>query len=240
MKILAFDTSDRVVSVVLSKNGQLLSRVRAVGIKNYESIMSLIDALMKKARLSMSEINLLGACVGPGSFTGIRIGLSTAKALSYACAIPVVGYKSLDVDAWMFKDHVTGYLCVMRDARRNNVYAALYEHKAKTMRRKSPYFLGTLDALLDSVEIFLKKEGRGRGEKSDMYFYGDVVENCCTRIKEKFSFARMLSFRDHRRRSRAMISFVAHDRSRAVDCFGLKPLYMYPKDCQVQKKKGSV
>lgn len=235
MNILSVDTTGYAMSIALLKEGNFFSATKPIGLKNYESLVSLIAALMKKAALSIDDIDCLSVCIGPGSFTGIRIGVSAIKALAYAIEVPVVGYKSLDLDAWMLKGSCAGLVCVLRDARRNNVYAALYTMGAG-MRRASRYFLCTFEELAASIERIRQSGVRGRrSHNSALFFYGDAVALHRPQIQSRFPYSMLLAQKSHYQNGRAMISLTMEGIDDAVSAFCLAPFYMYPRDCQVHK-----
>lgn len=231
------------MSIVLSKNGIIFSKTKPIGLKNYESLVSLIAALVKKAKLSIEDFDCLSVCVGPGSFTGIRIGVSTVKALAYAIQVPVVGYKSLDLDAWMVNDSFPGLLCVMRDARRNNVYAAVYRRDA-CMRKVGHYFLCTFAELAMKIEGIHRSWHRGtracptegrQARNPALFFYGDAVVAHQYEIQNRFPHSRLLPQKSHYHKARAMISLTKKNIHDATTPFRLTPFYLYPRDCQVHK-----
>ena len=235
MNILSIDTTSRQMSVVLSKKGIIFSNTTSIGVRNYESIVSLIGALIKKAKLSIERIDLLSVCIGPGSFTGIRIGISTVKALAYATQSSVVGYKSLDLDAWMVGDAFSGLLCVIRDARRNNVYATLYKRNAG-IRGVERYYLCTFAEFAKRIAALRRAHARGSQRRNHtLSFYGDAVVQHKEEIQKLFPHARFLSQKNHFHKARAMISLTMHNVANKTNSFALSPLYMYPRDCQVQK-----
>ena len=92
-----------------------------------ENLMPMIDEALKKAELKPTDINLIVCDIGPGSFTGIRIGVATAKAFSDSLDIPCIGISSLE--ALAYKPMFLGYVCSMIDCKNDNCYFALYEKK---------------------------------------------------------------------------------------------------------------
>jgi len=228
VNLLSVDTTSREMTVALSKQGGVFSKTKSIGLNNYENIISLIENLLKRAALKISQIDILGVCVGPGSFTGIRIGLSTLKALAYANNIPIVEFKSLDLDASMIKERF-GLLCVMRDARRNNVYTALYS-KNRAINRISNYSLCSVSEALNKLKKIAKS-------KKSLSFYGDAVYCYDTDIKRVFPDAKILLKKNNQYKANAMISMVRDNTRKKFNAFTIKPFYMYPRDCQVRKTK---
>ncbi|MDC3414233.1 tRNA (adenosine(37)-N6)-threonylcarbamoyltransferase complex dimerization subunit type 1 TsaB [Aquibacillus sp. 3ASR75-11] len=127
MNILAIDTSNQVMGVAITKDGVLVGEL-ITNVKRNHSVrlMPAIDQLMKETDTRPVDINKIVVANGPGSFTGVRIGLATAKTMGWALQIPVVGISSLQVlaDQGAFS---TDYICPFFDARRGLVYTGLYK-----------------------------------------------------------------------------------------------------------------
>ncbi|MFC1709214.1 tRNA (adenosine(37)-N6)-threonylcarbamoyltransferase complex dimerization subunit type 1 TsaB [Candidatus Omnitrophota bacterium] len=225
--ILSIDTTSRAIDVVLWSNGRVFSIQRDTRLDNYEGIACLIESVLKKANLSLSHIDYFGVCTGPGSFTGMRIGLSTMKALAYSLSKPLIGFGSLDIIAYMAKNKYHGLLCVMQDAKRNNIYSAVFSNN-KSLRRVSSYLL------LEPTKI-LKRLKKLHRNTTDLYFCGDVVSLYKDQIKISFPNSKILSFNDVKLKGRAIISLTKENARNESNPFELLPFYMYPKDCQVRK-----
>jgi tRNA threonylcarbamoyladenosine biosynthesis protein TsaB len=91
-----------------------------------ERLMTEIDHVLQQSGLTAHDIDIFGVAIGPGSFTGLRIGLSTAKGLSYATGKPIVSVPTLEAFAWNFP-YCRHPVCIMLDARMGEVYAALFQ-----------------------------------------------------------------------------------------------------------------
>jgi tRNA threonylcarbamoyladenosine biosynthesis protein TsaB len=126
---LAFDTSTDYLLVALSKKGEFFSQVfRYLPRAHQENLLFTVDNLLKKHSLSISRINLIVVGLGPGSYTGMRIGVSVAKGISLSLGLPVVGISTLKAISEVFlgkKEHIVPVL----DAKRGEVYFAVYEGK---------------------------------------------------------------------------------------------------------------
>lgn len=126
MKILCIDTSSKLCSVAILENTTLINKLELDnGLTHSETLMPLIKELLEKSNLSLKDINLLVSDIGPGSFTGIRIGVATCKAFSDSINIPCVGISSLEVLAYNSKN--AGIICSTIDCKNDNCYFALYE-----------------------------------------------------------------------------------------------------------------
>lgn len=127
MKILAIETSTMLggVAVLGEAEGLIIETKLNIKATHSERLMREIDHALRQAGLVISDIDVFGVAIGPGSFTGLRIGLSTVKGFSYATGKPIVSVPSLEAFAWNFP--YSAYpVCTMFDARKKEVYAAVF------------------------------------------------------------------------------------------------------------------
>jgi tRNA threonylcarbamoyladenosine biosynthesis protein TsaB len=128
--LLAFDTATPHVTVALHDGEDVVVELRADrAMKHAEQLAPLIDAAMEQAGIVRQDLTAIAAGVGPGPFTGLRVGLVTARTLGFVLDVPVYGVCSLDVLAVEAVDSgvVTGDFAVATDARRKEVYLARYD-----------------------------------------------------------------------------------------------------------------
>lgn len=127
--ILHIETATKVCSVALSKDGILLS-IKESNDSDYshgENLTLFISDILKEASVSMKDLSAVSVTSGPGSYTGLRIGASTAKGICYALDIPLISIDAILTIAEVAKSKgITGTLCPMIDARRMEVYATIY------------------------------------------------------------------------------------------------------------------
>lgn len=126
MKILALETSAKSVSAAVTENGAVLaSAYQNRGLTHSVTLMPLIDGMLRTAGLSLDDIGLIAAANGPGSFTGLRIGVSAAKGLAWAKELPCCGVSTLAAMARTAADF-QGLIIGAMDARRQQIYHALF------------------------------------------------------------------------------------------------------------------
>mgnify|MGYP002596041568 CR=1 FL=1 len=126
MKILALETSARSVSAAVTENGTVLvSAYQNRGLTHSVTLMPLIDGMLHAAGLSLDDIGLIAVTNGPGSFTGLRIGVSAAKGLAWAKELPCCGVSTLAAMARTAADF-QGLIIGAMDARRQQIYHALF------------------------------------------------------------------------------------------------------------------
>lgn len=127
MLILAFESSAKPASAALVKDGQLLSQyMQCSALTHSRTLLPMAEDMLKNAKLRLSDVDLIAVAHGPGSFTGIRIGVATVKGLAWAAEKPCVGVSTLEAMAWHGLA-VGGYICPVMDARRSQVYNALFK-----------------------------------------------------------------------------------------------------------------
>lgn len=152
MRILALETSAKSVSCAVVEDGAVLSRsFQCTRLTHSRTLLPMVDAMLQNAELPPESIDLYAVAAGPGSFTGLRIGVSALKGLAWAMDKPCAGVSTLRAMAQNLA-HLDGALlvCAM-DARRNQVYNALFAAKGGTVERLTPDRAIALDALADEL-----------------------------------------------------------------------------------------
>ena len=135
MKILALETSAKAVSAAVCENGKILcSGYQDTGLTHSRTLMPIVEHILKNTNLTMADMDAIAVAAGPGSFTGIRIGVSAAKGLAFAADKPAIGVSTLAAMARnvAFSDGLV--ICAM-DARRSQIYNALFEAKDGQLTR---------------------------------------------------------------------------------------------------------
>ncbi len=143
--LLHLETATAVCSVSLSGDGKPLGvKVIHEGFRHAENLMFLVDQLLTEQAVSYADLQGVVVSNGPGSYTGLRIGLSTAKGICYAREIPLITLGTLDIMAAGFIDtypEFKGYIVPMIDARRMEVYTAVYDHQNQKITADFPCIL---------------------------------------------------------------------------------------------------
>ena len=138
MKILAIETSAKSVSAAVVENGvPLASAYQNMGLTHSRTLMPLVDGMLSAAGLRVQDMDLLAAANGPGSFTGLRIGVSALKGLAWALKKPCCGVSTLAAMARNLA-HMEGLIICAMDARRNQVYNALFLAHGGVLTRQCP------------------------------------------------------------------------------------------------------
>ena len=138
MKILAIETSAKSVSAAVVENGvPLASAYQNMGLTHSRTLMPLVDGMLSAAGLRVRDMNLLATANGPGSFTGLRIGVSALKGLAWALEKPCCGVSTLAAMARNLA-HMEGLIICAMDARRSQVYNALFLARDGVLTRQCP------------------------------------------------------------------------------------------------------
>lgn len=153
MKILSIDTSSKICSVSILEDKNLIIEKHNDDEKTHsQKLMPLIDSIFKEANLSINDIDLLACSQGPGSFTGIRIGISTVKAFADVKNIPIIGVTSLESLAYNVK--AEGLIASIIDAKNDNVYFALYELNNSTYNVICEPISDNINNIIDKINSF--------------------------------------------------------------------------------------
>ena len=130
MKVLSIDTSSKIASIAIIEDGRVLDEMHVLSEEEHsQTLMPMIEKMFNDNNMDLDEIDLIGCSRGPGSFTGIRIGIATAKAFSDAKNIPLIGIDSLEALAYSLvieKENNDCEILAMINAKNDNVYAATY------------------------------------------------------------------------------------------------------------------
>ena len=135
MKVLALETSAKSVSCAVTDSGSVLaSAYQCTGLTHSRTLMPMVEDLLKNAELTLDEIDRIAIAAGPGSFTGLRIGIAAVKGLAWAADKPCCAVSTLEAMAQNVR-HMDGLIIGAMDARRNQIYNALFEAKDCALTR---------------------------------------------------------------------------------------------------------
>ena len=152
MKILAVDTATKSCSVAIIEAGSLSAELTTLKDQTHSKhLMELIHNGLGMSGFSAADLDGLAVTIGPGSFTGLRIGISTIKGLAHALDKPVVGISSLDALAWQCADR-SYLICALLDARKGEVYSATYRYSDDTLTPKSPENASAPETALQKIK----------------------------------------------------------------------------------------
>jgi tRNA threonylcarbamoyladenosine biosynthesis protein TsaB len=222
--ILGITTSTQQVGCAIGGHEGVLAQVHSSrGRRHAESLTPAIDFLRQQARVELDEIGCVAVDVGPGLFTGLRVGIAAAKAMAHALRVPMIGVASLDLVAfpvrWSPRLVVTAI-----DARRGELFTAAYRQVPGGIQRLSPHRTSTADDLAAELEA----------SREDMLLVGDGA----LRYHAALADLRHVELGDHGLAYPSAASLVQLAHARAlreefVQPWDLEPLYLRRPDAEI-------
>lgn len=218
MKILAFDTSAKTASVAVCDGGNILgvSNIEN-GLTQSELVLPMAEALLSQLKMSFADVELYAVTVGPGSFTGVRIGVSTVKGLAFGRDIPCAPVSTLEALAENAAG-LTGLIVPCMDARRGQFYTATFAATAEGISRMTP------DRAISAEELAEEL----RSYEGDIYITGDgydVAHKLLTSLGVKFAVTPYL-LRSQNAVSIARVAEKMHAQGLCVSERELAPSYL--------------
>ncbi|MEG0692838.1 MAG: tRNA (adenosine(37)-N6)-threonylcarbamoyltransferase complex dimerization subunit type 1 TsaB [Oscillospiraceae bacterium] len=215
---MAVDTSAKVTSVaVVDENGILAEFNSDTKLTHSQALMPMIEAMLSCSKLSLEDIDGFACAVGPGSFTGLRIGIGAIKGLAYGKNKPCVGISTLDGLTYNLKGF-DGIVCAAMDARCNQVYTSISESSKDGLTALHDDCAISIDELADLLKSY----------KKNIFFVGDGANLCYNRLKQKLDNI-ILSSELVKYQRASSIGFLALEKlknGQAVTASKLMPVYL--------------
>ena len=192
---LCIDTATSVCSVVLAHNDKVLSGRESTDEMAHASNLGVfIKQVMDEAAVSISKLDAVAVSKGPGSYTGLRIGVSTAKGLCYGAGVPLISVETLQIMAYgMYLNAISGFAdklipdsalyCPMIDARRMEVYTAVFNHKIQVVKETTAMIVrdNSFESLLQQTQIVFAGSGSKKCktllQHENAFFMDDFVHS---------------------------------------------------------------
>jgi tRNA threonylcarbamoyladenosine biosynthesis protein TsaB len=150
--LLAVNTAAQSCGVAIMVDGRVRAAIRLNhGQTHSRFLMQAVDSALMLSGIVLSDIDVFAVTQGPGSFTGLRIGISTVKGLAFGTDKPIVGVSSLEALAWQAPGSASR-VCVMLDARRREIYWCLYAHRHDLLSPITSERVGSVEDLLEQIE----------------------------------------------------------------------------------------
>jgi tRNA threonylcarbamoyladenosine biosynthesis protein TsaB len=240
MRILGLDTSISVASVAISEDGRLVAEdfyprkgsAEGSGAKSNhaEIILPLVESVLRRAGIGLSDVGGIAVSIGPGSFTGVRIGLSTVKGLAYGTGMPAVGISTLQAIAARIAGF-EGMVCPILDARKGEVYAAVFRTHGNRLERL------TQDALMPILSFL--EELRNLEKTVRCLFIGDAVIAYRPLLQQMSGLQTYIADEEAMPSVAAAIAFLSERQfteQRAVRLEDLAPVYLRRPECESRMK----
>ena len=135
MKILALESSAKAASCAVLADGEVLASAwQATGLTHSRTLLPMVEDMLKNSELSLGDMDAIAVAVGPGSFTGLRIGVAAVKGLAWGAEKPCIAVSTLEAMAWPLA-HLEGNIVCAMDARRQQIYNAVFRAGSGTLTR---------------------------------------------------------------------------------------------------------
>lgn len=238
MKILAVDTSSKNCSVSIvevnesRKFNTLIEKNNDDEKTHSQKLMPMIDEMFSDVKLSLDDIDLLACCLGPGSFTGIRIGIATIKAFADVKGIPTVGVTSLESLAYNVNED--SFIFPIIDCKNENVYSALFSNDNNTYSQIGDNIAENINIVLDNFLQYLELS-------NNITFIGDGSILFKNLISEKFANYK-IKFSNNNIQSSVSLAKCAYDkylRGLYGDSNFISPLYLRKSQAERALDKGN-
>lgn len=224
MNILAFDTSTSEATVSIMKNNELVCEYNVTTNKTHSKmLMPMIDEALKNVDMNLDEINKILVCKGPGSFTGLRIGITTANMFAKTLNKDVYGISSIDSLANNV-EYSDCYICPIIDAKRKEVYTAIYEMKNGKIIKIEEDKLIKVDSLLKSL----------KRKRKQIVFVGDAVKIYEKVIKDEIKNSIFLEDRLNKNRASSLIRQYVNNEKSYVATDYISPYYIRKSQAEEQ------
>ncbi len=175
MRILAIESTARAASVALCEDGRLIGQYfQSSALTHSRTLLKMARDMLENLELTVSELDAVAVAAGPGSFTGVRIGVAAAKGLCWGADKPCVGVSTLEAMAWQCAGIGEGVICAAMDARRGEIYNALFEYSGGELKRLTPDRAVPLELIA----------GEAKNLKKTYFFVGDGGKLCYNKFLE--------------------------------------------------------
>lgn len=169
MRILALESSAKAASAALGEDGKMLAQyAQSSGLTHSRTLLSMAENMLRDLEMTMDDVDAVAVAAGPGSFTGIRIGVAAAKGLCWGADKPIIGVSTLEAMAHHLEDREDCIICPVMDARRAQVYNAKFESHGGKLTRLCE------DRAISLAELIAEAAKDGK----TYFFVGDGADLC--------------------------------------------------------------
>ena len=227
MKILAVDSSAKSASAAVTQDEKLIAESFVnVGLTHSETLMPMIHSVLKNAGTDIKDIDAFCVTVGPGSFTGIRIGISAVKGLAQPRNKPCFGISTLDAMAYN-SEVFNGIICCVMDARCSQVYNALYKCSGKLIKRLTPDVAISLEELYNILKEF----------NDNILLTGDGAQISYSYLKDRLANVYLACEQTRFQRAYGAVSAALKLQAEPCGAAELNPVYLRPSQAERELKK---
>lgn len=224
MLVLSVDTSSSVCAVSLQENYNLIDEIDLDNGKTHsENFMPIVAEILEKNNKELKDINLIAAVVGPGSFTGIRIGIASIKALAEVYNIPVVEVTSLESLARNVE--VKNVVCSLIDAKNNQVYAGIFDANYEKLE---DYIADDINTVIESLKKY-----------NNIILVGDGTEKFADLLKENLVEVEFSNENKQKAFSAGLIGLKKFEKNEVKNADSINPIYLRKSQAERMKKSGN-
>lgn len=224
MLVLSVDTSSSVCAVSLQENNNLIDEIDLDNGKTHsENFMPIVAEILEKNNKELKDINLIAAVVGPGSFTGIRIGIASIKAIAEVYNIPVAEVTSLE--SLVRNVEVKEVVCSLIDAKNNQVYAGIFDSNYNKLEN---YMADDINNVIESLKKY-----------NNIIFVGDGAVKFEDLLKENL---KEIEFSDENKQkafSAGLIGIKKYENNEIKSADTINPIYLRKSQAERMKKSGN-
>ena len=226
MKVLGIDTSSNATSIAVIEDNKLICEY-TVNTKTTHSqkLMPMIENMLSMSGINIKEIDAIAICIGPGSFTGLRIGMATAKAISHVNNLPIIGVNSLEILAGNM-DLCNKKICSILDAQRNQVYTGRYKFENGSIVEIQQVDVVEIENLLEEISK----------DNDEWILVGEAVYKYEDKIKEIKNID--IPAPSHNVTKASSLCSIAMEKyNNNVDihnCYDINPMYIRKSQAEVQ------
>ncbi|MEQ8507883.1 MAG: tRNA (adenosine(37)-N6)-threonylcarbamoyltransferase complex dimerization subunit type 1 TsaB [Rhodospirillaceae bacterium] len=218
MRVLAFDTSMSACSVAVWQDNEVLSETTEMMVHGQaEALLPAIEHALKVSAITYADLDRVAVTVGPGSFTGVRVGLATARGLGAATGLPVMGIRTTEVIATQARQGTNKAIAVVIDARRAEVYLHCFHNNGQQIMGPA---------------CLLPEDAAAQLERDNWVIAGDAAKLVSSHMKQHHDIADVKSVN--------VLTLAAMVADRAVPEVGPRPVYIRPPDAVIPRNGGQL
>lgn len=223
MKILAIDTASNICSVAILENDTCLDEINLNNGKTHsENLMPIVAEILSKNNMKLSSMDLISCCVGPGSFTGIRIGVASVKAMAQANKLPVISVNALETLAQIDSSETIKVSLI--DARNNQVYCGIFDANHQLLE----------ELMADDIVTILE----GLKKYDDLICIGDGAVLHRALIEQQLPQAKFSDQNEQKASLGGKVAYQKYKKNEIQSADTIVPLYLRKSQAERMKNKG--
>ncbi len=226
MKVLGIDTSSLATSIAVIEDNKLICEYTVNTKKTHsQKLMPMIENMLNMSDINVNEIDMIAVCEGPGSFTGLRIAMATAKAIAHVNKLPIVGVNSVELLAGNM-NLCDKKICAILDAQRTQVYTGQYKFENNQLVELKGVDVVEIDELIEEL----------KNTNEEWIIVGEAVYKYEDKLKDVSNIN--IPAPSHNVSKASSLCSIAIDKYKnnidVYDCYSINPLYIRKSQAEVQ------